>query len=58
MIRFYGQSFFSDFFGIMFHVNVNVEDTFQEVVLVQLNRDDEILNDQILWTKFFRLSQL
>ena len=42
----------------MFHVNVNVEDTFQEVVLVQLNRDDEILNDQILWTKFFRLSQL
>ena len=56
MIRFYGQSFFPDFFGIMYHVNVR--DTFQEVVRVHLNRDDEILNDQILWTKFFRLSQL
>ena len=45
MIRFYGKSFFSDFFGIMYHVNVNVEDTFQEVVRVHLNRGEEILND-------------
>ena len=41
MIRFYGQTFF---FRLIRHQisPVNVEDTLQEVVLVQLNRDDEM----------------